>query len=162
MLRMKTLPIWCGAILAAAMLLVLLANPIVSALLRSPWHSVLSDRVLLLSYPSRAGGAPRTIPVNYLSIGNTILVGSDFSWWKSVVESTPVTVQVAGQRFQGRAHLVSDPRASEAGFRRLRPKTYARALATGAHLVQIDVFDGDLGSALRPTASHSGNASYGR
>ena len=48
-----------------------LINPYVSAILRSPVHSLLSKQVLLLTYTGRKSGNPHTIPVGYIRDGDT-------------------------------------------------------------------------------------------
>jgi hypothetical protein len=133
----KTALRWVAALLASIALLFVAMNPIVSALLRSPMHGVLSGSVLLLSFREAGASAPRTIPVNYRREGDQILIGCDFDWWTQLVEPTPVALFVAGEELGGRAQVVTDENEREAGFKRLRPTTYERALASGARLVRV-------------------------
>jgi hypothetical protein len=118
-------------------LLVAAMNPIVAALLRSPLHEPLSGSVLLLSFPETGASALRTIPVNYRREGDEFLIGADFDWWTHLVEPTRVTLYVAGVEMVGRAQVVADETERVAGFKRLRPTTYARALGNGARLVRV-------------------------
>lgn len=133
---MRTVLRGVGGILAATALLLVAANPLVTALLRSRFHGVISDSVLLLSFPE-GSGALRTIPVNYRREGDQLLIGADFDWWRHLAAPTAVRVHVAGEELTGQAQVIADEAERSAGFKRLRPTTYPRALATGAHLVRV-------------------------
>jgi hypothetical protein len=63
-----------------------LYNPFVTALLRSPLHSLLAAHTMLLTVTGRKGGKRYTFPVSYVREGETLLVISqrDRSWWKNL------------------------------------------------------------------------------
>jgi deazaflavin-dependent oxidoreductase (nitroreductase family) len=80
-----------------------LYNPMVSWLLRSPLHGLISSSTMLISYTGRESGKAYTTPVNYVWDGDTLLVVSprDRIWWKNLQVESPVTVRVAGRDLRG-------------------------------------------------------------
>jgi deazaflavin-dependent oxidoreductase (nitroreductase family) len=84
-----------------------LYNPMVSWLLRSPLHGLISSSAMLIGYTGRQSGRTYTTPVNYVLDGDTLLVVSprDRIWWRNLRVASPVTVRVAGRdlRDVGRA-----------------------------------------------------------
>ncbi len=67
-------------------------NPVVGAILRSPLHRLLSDRLVLLTYRGRKTGKRYTIPVGYAREGDALVVPSAHAWWRSLRWGAPVTV----------------------------------------------------------------------
>lgn len=114
-----------------------LANAPVRWVLRSPWHGVFSDQVLILSMRERASGEQRAIPVNYVWSGERLLLGCDFAWWENLASEARVEMLVAGERVVGVAEIVRDSAQREAGFRELRPGGWESALEKGAVLIAI-------------------------
>ena len=80
-----------------------LYNPIVSCLLRSPLHGLISSSTMLISYTGRESGRTYTTPVNYVWGGDTLLVVSprDRIWWRNLRVESPVTGRVAGRDLRG-------------------------------------------------------------
>lgn len=80
-----------------------LYNPMVSWLLRSPLHGLISSSTMLISYTGRESGRTYTTPVNYVWDGDTLLVVSprDRIWWRNLRVESPVTVCVAGRDLRG-------------------------------------------------------------
>ena len=94
---------------------------------------------MLLSMQGRKSGETITIPVSYLREGNEVLCASDTRWWRNLAGGAEVGMFIQGQSYTGRAEIVEGHAEIEAGFRRLRPSTYERALRTGAVLVRIEL-----------------------
>jgi hypothetical protein len=128
-------------------LLAIAGNTLVAAILRSGRHAWLSDRILLLTLPARAGGA-RTLPVNYrrdATDRTLIRVASDFSWWRALEgwderAGAPVALLIAGEPRSGLARIVGAQREPERrieGLKQLRPATWRRAVARGSVLIEI-------------------------
>jgi hypothetical protein len=82
-------------------------NPLVRLLLRSPFHGVLSDTLLLLTYTGRTSGRRYTIPVAYSRVGDVVTVFTHHTWWKNVERGAPVVVEVKRQRFAGTAEAIT-------------------------------------------------------
>ena len=52
----------------------ILINSLVTAILRSPWHGMRSNRLLLLTFTGRKSGKEFTTPIRYEQDGETLLV----------------------------------------------------------------------------------------
>jgi hypothetical protein len=80
-----------------------LYNPMVSWLLRSPLHGLISSSTMLISYTGRESSRAYTTPVNYVLDGDTLFVVSprDRIWWRNLRVESPVTVRVAGRDLRG-------------------------------------------------------------
>lgn len=94
-----------------------LYNPMVSWLLRSPLHSLISSSTMLISYTGRESGRVYTTPVNYVWDGDTLLAVSprDRIWWKNLRGESPVTVRVAGRDLRGVGRAFEGEDAVEEG-----------------------------------------------
>ena len=116
------------------------ANPLVSAILRSEQHGLLSDGVMLISMQKRDSSDMKTFPVDYLREGNTLYIGSDFGWWKHLEGGAEVRMLIKGTEVVGWAMpILDDPERSLAGFKKLRPSTYKRAQWTGAVFIEVEI-----------------------
>lgn len=83
------------------------ANPLVRALLRSPFHRPLSSQLMLLSYTGPHSGRRYTIPIGYFWWDDTTLIAfSSQRWWRSLRGGQPVRLLVRG-RWQQAAPAVS-------------------------------------------------------
>lgn len=94
-----------------------LYNPMVSWLLRSPLHNVMSNSTLLITYTGRKSGRAYTTPVNFVRDGETLLVVSprDRIWWRNLRGDAPVTVRVAGRDLRGVGRVFEGEDAVEEG-----------------------------------------------
>ena len=104
------------------------AKPIVSAILRSPLHPLLSFGLMLISFEGRKTGRRYTFPVGYQRSGETITVLASHaqrkSWWRNFREPWPVELWVRGQSLDGVGRALRGDSAEfrdavEATFRRL-------------------------------------------
>lgn len=87
-------------------------NPLVTAVLRSPLHGVMSGNTLLLTYTGRKSKQAYTFPISYGRQGNEIylITHPDKPWWKNVRGGADVTVRVRGQDQPGHAEVLEvDP-----------------------------------------------------
>jgi deazaflavin-dependent oxidoreductase (nitroreductase family) len=98
-------------------------NPVVSALLRSPLHGVLSKQLFLLTYTGRRTGRRYTLPLGYMRDGDALLVTSQHAerkqWWRNLRGGAPVDLHLRGRRVRGRAEVVEAPLAVAAEVERL-------------------------------------------
>ena len=87
----------------------ILANAIATTILRSPWHRMRSDRLLLLTFTGRKSGKEFTTPLRYMQEGETLkLLVVRSPWWKNLVEEATVRVLLRGQLRNGRAEVLSE------------------------------------------------------
>ncbi len=131
------------SVLAGISLLVAAYNPLVTTILQSEQHALLSGRTMLITLKSRETAQMKTFPVNYLREGEMVYIGSDFGWEKHLVGGAEVRLLIQAREFVGWATpILDDPKRSGAGFRKLRPWTYKRAEWTGAVFVEVEIQDG--------------------
>ena len=91
-------------------LMLTFANPLMKALLRSPWHSVASREIMLIAVTGRKSGKTYTTPVNYVQEGNLLSVISQRkrTWWRNLRGGAPVTVHLRGKRLAATAEVIED------------------------------------------------------
>jgi hypothetical protein len=80
-------------------------NSVVTGILNSPLHGLLSGSTMLVTCTGRKSGRAITVPVNYAETGvmlrATSLAGR--SWWRNLKGGAPVTVTLRGRRLSGHA-----------------------------------------------------------
>jgi deazaflavin-dependent oxidoreductase (nitroreductase family) len=87
-----------------------LGNPVMSLLLHSPLHSLLSKNVLLITVTGRRSGRAYTTPVGYVQSGDELLIVSspDRTWWKNLRGGATVKVRWQGRDLTGHGLAVED------------------------------------------------------
>jgi hypothetical protein len=99
------------------------------ALLQSPLHRRLSERVLVLRLTGRKSGRRYSFSVGYTQVGTTLLIPTESGWRHNLVGGAPVQVRLRGRERPGRAEVISDePELRE---------SYRVMLAANPHLRQI-------------------------
>ena len=88
-------------------------NPIITGLLRSPFHAFISKNMILITFTGRKSGKSFTIPTNYVREGDDLFVISyrARTWWKNLRDGAPVTMRIAGQDCQGVSQVFEDDRS---------------------------------------------------
>jgi deazaflavin-dependent oxidoreductase (nitroreductase family) len=85
-------------------------NGVVTAILRSPFHWLLSYGLMLITVTGRKSGRVYTIPVGYHRMDDAvvILVGEAPAkkWWRNYREPGPVELLLRGRRRRGVAEVV--------------------------------------------------------
>jgi len=73
-----------------------LYNPIVTRLLHSPLHGLMSSSTMLITFAGHKSGKIYTTPVNCVGDSHTLLVVSptDRLWWRNLRGGAAVTVYV--------------------------------------------------------------------
>jgi len=85
-----------------------LINAIVTTVLRSRWHGMRSDRLLLLTFTGRKSGKEFTTPIRYTREGETLLLKVVYPWWKNLVEEARVRVLLRGETRSGTAEVLPE------------------------------------------------------
>jgi len=78
-----------------------IVNPLVSALLRSPLHGMMSKMLMLMTYRGRKSGKAFTHPVGYFKWDqDEVIAFTTARWWVNMLEGKPVTLLMGRQQVQ--------------------------------------------------------------
>ena len=99
-----------------------LVNPLISRLLSSRLHFLLSGGTMIFTVTGRKSGKRYDVPVNCVPSSERSLIcftGKGWSsWWRNLdVEETEVLITLRGERLSATARLVKEPEAIEQGLR---------------------------------------------
>jgi hypothetical protein len=86
-----------------------LLNPFMKWILRSPLHSRMSSRVMVLSFTGRKSGKHYSTPVAYVREGDMVIVVTYSSWRNNFKQPTPVQMLIQRKSVSGMAVWVDDP-----------------------------------------------------
>ena len=82
--------------------IILALNKMISRILRSPLHGVLSKSTLVLSFRGAKSGKQFTFPVGYYDLqGKNLFVIPLHRWWTNLRGNVPVTIWLKGRKYQG-------------------------------------------------------------
>ncbi len=96
-----------------------LINPVLRTLLRSPLHSPLSKRLMLVSFPGRKSGKRYTVIVGYSRADSLLLTSSESRWARNLKGGVPVQVRLRGQHRSGTADTVTGVEGLTEHFRQV-------------------------------------------
>jgi deazaflavin-dependent oxidoreductase (nitroreductase family) len=105
------------------------SNPLVTRVLRSRFHWLLSGALLLLTVTGRKSGRRYSLPVGYHRVDGAIVVfvgePSTKMWWRNYRSPGPIEVLHRSRTIAGTARVVANDqpeyrRLADAGFRRSR------------------------------------------
>ena len=85
-----------------------LINSLVTTILRSPWHGMRSNQLLLLTFTGRKSGKKFTTPIRYVQEGETLRITIVYPWWKNLREQPSIHVLLRGQMRTGTAELLPE------------------------------------------------------
>ena len=109
-------------------------NPMMTWLLKSPLHGMISKGVMLVTVIGRKSGKTISTPTNYLRDGNTLWVISwrERKWWRNLRGGAQARVLLAGRSVEGRGQVIEEEKAvAQSLF------DYYRRLPQNAKYVQI-------------------------
>lgn len=111
-------------------------NWLLAALLRSRMHRVLSGTVLIFEYVGRRSGAAYATPINYLQVGQTLLVSTDSAWHRNFAAGTRTAAHVVlrGRRQRVTVEVVDDQKQAADDLVRL-----VRAQPNYGHWAQVSL-----------------------
>jgi hypothetical protein len=92
-------------------------NAVATALLRSPLHGLMSDKVLLPTFSGRGSGKEYTTPMSYARVGDAVYMSTEAPWWKNLLGGAPVGMRLRGRKVSGVAEAITDPEGAEEGLR---------------------------------------------
>jgi hypothetical protein len=87
-----------------------LYNPLLALLLKSPFHRLASQSLMLVTVSGRRSGRRLTLPVNYLQDGDTLFVLSSAgrSWWRNLRGGAPVRLRLDGRELSGSGDVLDN------------------------------------------------------
>ena len=91
-------------------------NPLLRALLRSPFHRPLSTHIMLISVTGRKTGRVYSVPVGRHEYDGTLLVSADGHWRHNIRGGAPVTLTLDGRERAAYAVLDEDADAVATAF----------------------------------------------
>ena len=88
-------------------------NPIMSWMLRSPLHSIVSKNMMLMTYTGRKSGKSYTTPMNYLAMDGVLYTNSNRErvWWRNLRGGAEVNLRLRGEDVPARAEVIEDQSA---------------------------------------------------
>ena len=132
-------------------LLFKILNPIMKAWLKSPFHSAISDRIMIISFTGRSSGKMYSTPVSYYREGGHVVCFTHAMWWKNIGDGSTVEVRVRGQEIEGHAVAITDDdhRKEEGLFKLLK----AVPSDAGFYNVRLDENKEPIMEDIKPAAS---------
>ncbi len=88
-------------------------SQIVTMLLRSPLHVLMSHQTMLLTLQGRKTGKSYTVVVTYIQDGKAVFFLSRANWWKNLQGGAEVLLQLRGKAVKGFAEPVFDQSLTE-------------------------------------------------
>ena len=82
-------------------------NKLMTFILRSPLHGLVSSKIMLISFVGRRSGKTYTTPVSYLEDGNLITLFTHADWIANLVENPNVTLRLRGHDMDGKAQTIA-------------------------------------------------------
>ncbi|MDP9467838.1 MAG: nitroreductase/quinone reductase family protein [Chloroflexota bacterium] len=92
--------------------LLMVINPVMKRLLRSPLHWPWSRRFAVVEWTGRRSGRRYSTPVGYFKQGDEAWVTTGDAWWKNLESNPEVRLWLAGGEVAGSATPVTDPAES--------------------------------------------------
>lgn len=86
-------------------------NKMMTRILRSPLHGMVSKSIMLISVTGRKSGKKYMIPVTYVRDGDLVRCSTNRtmrSWWKNLRGGANVTVWLRGKEVTGHAFVIYD------------------------------------------------------
>ena len=83
-------------------------NPVMTALLRSPGHGMLSRNIMVITFKGRVSGRTYSTPVSYIQMDSKVYCFTHAKWWRNMAEGAQVELLVRGQKLIGQAVAIAD------------------------------------------------------
>ncbi len=121
-------------------------NPIVTAILRSPFHGMLSGAYVLVTFKGRKSGQTYTTPVQYRQAGDSLafVTRRRRQWWRNLAGGVSVALWHKGRGCPATARVLTGPDdAVAAEIQRIYAPLFtperAAALAPDSVIVTLDL-----------------------
>lgn len=74
-------------------------NKVMKLLLQSPFHGIVSRRIMLITFTGRMSGKSFTTPVTYVRDGDMVRVFSNQRWWRNLAGGHSIDCTFVESRF---------------------------------------------------------------
>lgn len=92
----------CGSLLFK------LLNPMMKAILKSPFHSLISSRIMIITFTGTLSGKEYSTPVSYYQEGRYVICFTHGKWWRNIGAGSTVKIRIRGQDVQGQGIAIPD------------------------------------------------------
>jgi hypothetical protein len=89
-------------------------NRIMSGLLRSPFHFVVSRTIMLITFTGRKSGQTYTTPISYAREGSVVTAFTGAKWSRNLAGGAPVTLRIKNKDYAGRGDAIADDKVAVA------------------------------------------------
>jgi hypothetical protein len=83
-------------------------NPIMKAILKSPFHSIVSNRIMIITFKGRKTGKEYSTPVSYFEEGRLVICFTHGKWWMNIGDGADVNVRIRDTVFEGYGIAIPD------------------------------------------------------
>lgn len=128
-------------------------NPMMNRLLRSPLHSIVSDRIMAIEYTGRKSGKPYSMPASRFVDNGLIYCFTEGNWWKNFIEDRNVTLILRRKRVAAYAKAMHDKDEEFIRVFRLMLKQFPGDARY--HRIKLDRHKKPLAGELERIAKHS-------
>src|SRR5207237_5778774 len=105
-------------------------NPVTRFLLATPLHSLMSGRLMLVSFTGRRTGRSYTTPVSYVRVGDSLVVPGGGVWWRNLDGTSQTQVCLRGVWSAVTPEVITEPVAVAELMRRMLALNPALGLPT--------------------------------
>ena len=83
-------------------------NPVMKAILRSPFHSLVSRSIMIITFTGRKTGKEYSAPVSYIREDQLVTCFTHAKWWLNFENRTEVKVRIQGTDLEGYGIAIPD------------------------------------------------------
>jgi hypothetical protein len=78
------------------------------AILKSPFHSIVSSRIMILTFKGRKTGKEYSTPVSYIEEDRLVICFTEAKWWMNIGDGADVKVRIRGTVSEGYGIAIPD------------------------------------------------------
>jgi len=85
-----------------------LVNPLTRAISRSPLHPLISDNIVVLTFPGKKSGRIYSIPVSYLETSDkemVCLTDRPYIWWRNLINNKNIQILLRGKLLNAKVEV---------------------------------------------------------
>ena len=76
-------------------------NPVMKTILNSPWHRLVSNKIMVITFKGIKLGQEYSTPVSYFLEGDTVYCFTHGKWWQNLAAGANVTLRIKGEDYTG-------------------------------------------------------------